>query len=242
MAIIRHVAYVMLFKSHDNGILNACVLSACRRTKDGKVTASGEWIQSSTHAPEPHAVHAARRAPRCRTHRHPVTGQSAASPASAGTGSGRAGSQGQPEYDQHGSPREVSLLSPSFLGSSRRVGSDEKPQAVALSRATIFRKLCFLAAGNIFINFLPEVYEPGTSRAPDEMVIGEATVSRRRAEGKLSFACASQKNYTAPSSVLRFQFCTCFRANRRLIRKLDLSVLSASRRSLWPVRPKEYRL
>lgn len=72
----------------------------------------------------------------------------------------------------------------------------EKPQAVALSRATIFRKLCFLAAGNIFINFLPEVYEPGTSRAPDEMVIGEATVSRRGAEGKLSFACASQKNYT----------------------------------------------
>lgn len=114
LAIIRHVAYVMLFKSHDNGILNACVLSACRRTKDGKVTASGEWIQSSTHAPEPHAVHAARRAPRCRTHRHPVTGQSAASPASAGTGSSRAGSQGQPEYDQHGSPREVSLLSLPF--------------------------------------------------------------------------------------------------------------------------------
>lgn len=84
------------------------IRSAYRRAEDGKVTASGERIQSPAHAPEPHAVHAARRAPRCRTHRHPVTGQSTASPAGAGTGSCRAGPQGQPEYDQHGSPREVS--------------------------------------------------------------------------------------------------------------------------------------
>lgn len=86
------------------------IRSAYRRAEDGKVTASGERIQSPAHAPEPHAVHAARRAPRCRTHRHPVTGQSTASPAGAGTGSCRAGPQGQPEYDQHGSPREVSLF------------------------------------------------------------------------------------------------------------------------------------
>lgn len=102
-----------LFKLYDNGILNVRVYSACRCTKDGEITAPGKWIQSPSHAPESHAVHAARRTSRSRTHRHPVTGQSAASPASASTGSGRARSQGQPEYDQHGSPREVSL--PSFL-------------------------------------------------------------------------------------------------------------------------------
>lgn len=89
---------------------NTRAYSVCRRTEDGEVTASGERIQSPTHAPEPHAVHATRRAPRCGTHRHPVTGQSAASPASAGAGSRRTSrSQGQSEYDQYGSPREVSF-------------------------------------------------------------------------------------------------------------------------------------
>lgn len=137
------------------------VYSACRRTKDGKVTASGEWIQSPTHAPEPHAVHAARRASRCRTYRYPVTGQSTASPASASTGSGRAGSQGQPEYDQHGSPREVSL--PSFL--SRFISVCQKRRETTNCHSlAMFRKLP-RAAGNIFINFFPKkVYEPGTSR------------------------------------------------------------------------------
>lgn len=176
------------------------IRSAYRRAEDGKVTASGERIQSPAHAPEPHAVHAARRAPRCRTHRHPVTGQSTASPAGAGTGSCRAGPQGQPEYDQHGSPREVSpFFSLSPLHTHTRIDphtytrihvhtnlplpftvhlaivalSGDTANARSLSRCeTIFRKLRVLAAGNIFINFLPVLYElAGGQVAPDEMVM-----------------------------------------------------------------------
>lgn len=112
-------------------LTNAREYFACRCTEDGEVTASGERIQSPTHAPEPHAVHAARRTPRCGTHRHPVTGQSTASPAGAGAGSRRTGSQGQPEYDQHGSPREVSfsLFPSAYPVVSDVLASDDIPEA-----------------------------------------------------------------------------------------------------------------
>lgn len=205
------------------------VYSACRCTEDGEITAPGKWIQSPSHAPESHAVHAARRAPRCRTHCHPVTSQSAASPASAGTGSGRAGSQGQPEYDQHGSPREVSL--PSFLsrfvspcqerreGDRKRSLSRDSPEAALPSQRETFS----LTSSPRF-----------TSRG---QVVSDKMVIEARREAHVDEGRSSWKSYR---SVLRFQLCACFRANRRLIRKLDLSVLNASRRFLCPARPKEY--
>lgn len=167
------------------------VYFACRRTKDGKVTASGEWIQSPTHAPEPHAVHAARRAPRCRTYRYPVTGQSTASPASASTGSGRAGSQGQSEYDQHGSPREVSL--PSFL--SRFISACQKRRETANCRSlAMFRKLCFLAQRETFsLTSSPKFTRRG------QVVSNEMVISAKRhnksteSEKEILVRCFSEK-------------------------------------------------
>lgn len=116
-------------------LTNTRIYFTCRRTEDGEVTASGERIQSPTHAPQPHAVHAARRTPRCGTHRHPVTGQSTASPAGAGAGSRRTRSQGQPEYDQYGSPREVSF-SP-FLSRCLYLAVSGRKQIVALANDDI---------------------------------------------------------------------------------------------------------
>ena len=173
------------------------VYSACRRTKDGKVTASGEWIQSPTHAPEPHAVHAARRASRCRTYRYPVTGQSTASPASASTGSGRAGSQGQSEYDQHGSPREVSLpffLSRSISACQRSV---EKPQTlVVLLRCS---GSCASSRSGKHFHYLPP---QGSLRAGDKSYIGRDGNKRRTKRGAIKLTeseigilvrCSSEK-------------------------------------------------
>lgn len=152
---------VTLFKAPTMISNGRVYCSVCRRTEDGEITASGERIQSPTHAPQPHAVHAARRASRCRTHRYPVTGQSATSPASASTGSRRAGPQGQSKYDQHGSPREVSFSLPFWFRLAcivrECVCERERKRNSAVSLDERLRKL--RAAGNIFINFLPELYE-----------------------------------------------------------------------------------
>lgn len=75
-------------------------------------------------------------------------------------------------------------LCPPFASRNcRGVRSDERPRAAVRSRCeTIFRKLRVLAAGNIFINFLPVLYEQTGGRvAPDEDGNGDA---RRRKTGR----------------------------------------------------------
>lgn len=213
-------------------ICNVRSHSACRRAEDGEVAAPGERIQSPAHAPEPHAVHAARRASRCRTHRHPVTSQSAASPAGAGTGSRRAGPQGQPEYDQHGSPRKVS---PSFLLFSFFISprlttmsplSRERPRyfgSCATSQRETFSLTCTLRALRV----------RDKNFASNE--IGSAKRDAATSKEKLRVFLLKFKHSELTSiSVLPA------RTNWWVIWKLDLSVSSFLRRALWPARPKEY--
>lgn len=65
-------------------------------------------------------------------------------------------------------PFTVHLAIVAVSGATRDIAN-----ARSLSRCeTIFRKLRVLAAGNIFINFLPVLYElAGGQVAPDEMVM-----------------------------------------------------------------------
>jgi len=187
----------MLFKSYNNGILNACIflLADVPRMEKSPLLANG-YNHPPTHLSHMQFMQLGG---------HPGAGHTAIlSPASLPHHL-QAQAQARAEQGLKVNPNMTNMealarwVFPSFfLGLSRRVKSDKKPQAITLSQATIFQKLRFFAAGNIFINFLPKVYEPGTShvgRNGNRRNARRGTVSQWKVEEKLSFDI-SQKNYS----------------------------------------------